>query len=126
MSTTTTKVAFIGLGNMGGPMAAHLVTAGYAVSGFDPSPDAQQAAEAAGLVMAASAAAAAEGADIVLTMLPSGQHVLDVYEGRRGDAPVLGAAAPGALLVDCSTIAVEDARAAADAARAAGYRAADA
>ncbi|MDR6176411.1 3-hydroxyisobutyrate dehydrogenase [Nocardioides zeae] len=124
-STDKPRVAFIGLGNMGGPMAANLVEAGYVVTGFDPSPAAASAATEAGVTPADSAAAAARDAQVVITMLPSGKHVLDVYQGTNGDG-VLAAAAPGALLVDCSTIAVDDARAAAGAARAAGHRAVDA
>ncbi|KQW45015.1 3-hydroxyisobutyrate dehydrogenase [Nocardioides sp. Root1257] len=125
-TTTPTKVAFIGLGNMGGPMAANLVKAGYAVAGFDPSPAAVDLAREHGIALAGSAADAAADADVVFTMLPTGSHVLDVYLGRRGNAPLLGAAPARALLVDCSTIAVQDAREAAQAALAAGYRAVDA
>jgi 3-hydroxyisobutyrate dehydrogenase len=120
------KIAFIGLGNMGGPMAANLVKAGYAVSGFDPSPHAKEHAKENGIAMAASPAEAASEAQVVFTMLPTGDHVLDVYLGRRGDAPVIGAAPAGAVLIDCSTIAVQDARAAGAAAVQAGYRAVDA
>jgi 3-hydroxyisobutyrate dehydrogenase len=123
---TKQKIAFIGLGNMGGPMAANLVKAGYAVTGYDPVPAAQDQARENGLSVAGSPAEASAGAEIVITMLPTGDHVLDVYLGRRGDEPVVGAAAPGALLVDCSTIAVQDARTAAEAATAAGYRGVDA
>jgi 3-hydroxyisobutyrate dehydrogenase len=127
MSTNpATKVAFIGLGNMGGPMAANLVKAGYLVSGFDPSPTAVDLAREHGIELASSAVEAATDAHVVFTMLPTGSHVLDVYLGRRGAQPVLGAASSGALFIDCSTIAVQDARDAAQAATDAGYRAADA
>ncbi|MFF1822883.1 3-hydroxyisobutyrate dehydrogenase [Kribbella sp. NPDC058245] len=118
-----TVVAFIGLGNMGGPMAANLVKAGYRVTGFDPVPAARAAAEEAGIEVAASAAAAVVEAQVVLTMLPSGRHVLDVYQGADG---LLAAAPAGTLFVDCSTIAVADARAAAELVVAAGHRALDA
>ncbi|MEU0312902.1 3-hydroxyisobutyrate dehydrogenase [Nocardioides sp. NPDC006273] len=122
----STRIAFIGLGNMGGPMAANLVKAGYTVSGYDPSPQAQEQATQNGIAVAASPAEAATDAEVVFTMLPAGDHVLDVYLGRRGTEPVIGTAPAGALLIDCSTIAVQDARAAATAAREAGYRAVDA
>ncbi|WP_202868665.1 3-hydroxyisobutyrate dehydrogenase [Kribbella antibiotica] len=118
-----TVVAFIGLGNMGGPMAANLVKAGHRVSGFDPVPAACAAAVEAGIEVAESAAAAVAEAEVVLTMLPSGKHVLDVYSGADG---LLAAAPAGALFVDCSTIAVADARAAAALVVAAGHRALDA
>lgn len=116
-------IAFIGLGNMGGPMAANLVKAGYRVTGFDPVPEARAAAVEAGIEVAESAAAAVVEAQVVLTMLPSGKHVLDVYQGADG---LLAAALPGTLFVDCSTIAVADARAAAELVVAAGHRALDA
>jgi 3-hydroxyisobutyrate dehydrogenase len=122
----TTKIAFIGLGNMGGPMAANLVKAGYVVTGFDPAAAAQDEACENGITVAGSPAEAVVDAEVVFTMLPSGSHVLDVYLGRRGDIAVLGAAPAGALLIDCSTIAVLDAREAAEAAVAAGYRGIDA
>ncbi|MEF9907274.1 3-hydroxyisobutyrate dehydrogenase [Streptomyces sp. P9-A2] len=120
------KIAFVGLGNMGGPMAANLVKAGYAVTGFDPSPAACEQAVEKGVVLAGSAAEAAAGAEAVITMLPTGDHVLDVYLGRRGDTPLLEAVPPDALLIDCSTIAVQDARTAASHAVEAGHRAIDA
>ncbi|TDD63312.1 3-hydroxyisobutyrate dehydrogenase [Kribbella antibiotica] len=108
---------------MGGPMAANLVKAGHRVSGFDPVPAACAAAVEAGIEVAESAAAAVAEAEVVLTMLPSGKHVLDVYSGADG---LLAAAPAGALFVDCSTIAVADARAAAALVVAAGHRALDA
>ncbi|WP_405059476.1 3-hydroxyisobutyrate dehydrogenase [Kribbella sp. NBC_01505] len=118
-----TVVAFIGLGNMGGPMAANLVKAGYRVTGFDPVPAARATASEAGIEVAESAAAAVAEAQVVLTMLPSGKHVLDVYQGEDG---LLAATPSGALFVDCSTIAVADARAAAELVVASGHRALDA
>lgn len=125
-SQTAERVAFIGLGNMGGPMAANLSKAGYAVRGFDPVPAAAERAASSGVEVFASAAEAATGADVVITMLPTGAHVLDVLEGRRGEAAVLGAAGDGTLFIDCSTIAVQESRAAADLVVAAGGRFVDA
>jgi len=101
----TTSIAFIGLGNMGGGMAANLVKKGYAVRAFDLSEDALARAEAAGASRAGSAAEAAAGADAVVTMLPAGKHVEAVYTSE-----VFGAAKPGALFLDCSTIDVTTAR----------------
>ncbi|MEV6771565.1 3-hydroxyisobutyrate dehydrogenase [Nocardia sp. NPDC051030] len=114
------KVAFLGLGHMGGPMAANLVKAGYEVLAFDPVPAAQDQARADGATVVDTAVWAAAEADIVLTMLPNGRIVLDVY----GD--ILAAAKPGTLFIDCSTIDVADAQAAAELAAAAGHRAVDA
>ncbi|MET8685258.1 3-hydroxyisobutyrate dehydrogenase [Streptomyces sp. NPDC004732] len=115
-------IAFIGLGNMGGPMAANLVAAGHRVVGHDLSADALAAAAARGVVPAASAVEAVPDADVVITMLPAGRHVLALYQ----DEGLLAAAAPGTLFVDCSTIDVADARAAHEAAAATGHRALDA
>jgi 3-hydroxyisobutyrate dehydrogenase len=114
------RIGFIGLGNMGGPMAANLVKAGHAVTGFDLAAASLDALEAAGGKRAASAADAARGADVVITMLPAGQHVRQVYCGQGGliDAAKRGGAAP--LLIDCSTIDVETARAVGEEAKAAG------
>jgi 3-hydroxyisobutyrate dehydrogenase len=98
-------VAFLGLGNMGGPMAANLVKAGHTVRGFDPVPAAQQAAKDNGVSVFDSGAAAVEQADVVITMLPNGALVKRCYD------EVLPAAAEGALFIDSSTIAVDDARA---------------
>ncbi|MFD9520363.1 3-hydroxyisobutyrate dehydrogenase [Streptomyces sp. NPDC059979] len=119
MSST---VAFVGLGHMGGPMAANLVKAGYRVLGFDLVPELLAAAAATGVEPAGSAASAAVDADVVITMLPAGRHVLALY---REDG-LLAAARPGTLFVDCSTIDVADARAAHEAAAAAGHRSLDA
>jgi 3-hydroxyisobutyrate dehydrogenase len=114
------RIAFIGLGNMGGPMAANLAKAGHTVTGFDLSPPALDAARAAGIAIAAQAADAVRDAEIVITMLPAGAHVLRVY----GD--LLPAAPRGAIFVDSSTIDVESARAAHKLAADAGMRAVDA
>ena len=99
------KIAFIGLGNMGGGMAANLVKAGYEVAAFDLSEAALAQAEAAGCTRATSTSAAVAGADAVVTMLPAGKHVDAVYSGE-----VFGAAAKDALFLDCSTIDVATAR----------------
>ncbi|MCX4986129.1 3-hydroxyisobutyrate dehydrogenase [Streptomyces sp. NBC_00572] len=118
----TTVIAFVGLGRMGGPMAVNLAAAGHRVLGFDLVPDALTTASARGVEAAESAVAAAAEADVVITMLPAGRHVLALYR----DEGLLAAAKPGTLFIDCSTIDVADARAAHDAAVAAGHRALDA
>ncbi|MFF3837615.1 3-hydroxyisobutyrate dehydrogenase [Streptomyces sp. NPDC001930] len=118
----TTVIAFVGLGHMGGPMAANLVAAGHRVLGFDLVPDALETATTAGVEAAESAVAAAAEADVIITMLPAGRHVLALYR----DQGLLAAAKPGTLFIDCSTIDVADARAAHEAAAAAGHRALDA
>ena len=116
-----THIAFIGLGNMGGGMAANQAKAGHEVLAFDLSAAALEKAVAAGCRAAGSAAAAVKGADAVITMLPAGQHVRAVYANE-----ILPSAKPGALLIDCSTIDVESARAVAAQATEAGFRFADA
>ncbi|MCP9620714.1 3-hydroxyisobutyrate dehydrogenase [Nocardia otitidiscaviarum] len=117
MSTT---VAFLGLGHMGGPMAANLVRAGYEVLAYDPVPAAQEQARTDGARVVDTAKQAAAEADCVITMLPNGRVVLDVYD------EVLPAAKPGTLFIDCSTIDVADAKTASERAVAAGHRALDA
>jgi 3-hydroxyisobutyrate dehydrogenase len=97
-------IAFLGLGNMGGPMAANLVTAGHTVRGFDPVAAAKASAQANGVNVFDTGAEAAGGADVVITMLPNGELVRSCY------AEVLPAAADGALFIDSSTISVDDAR----------------
>ena len=114
-------VAFIGLGNMGGGMAANLLKNGFAVRAFDLSQDALDKAVEAGAVACSGAAEAVAGADAVVTMLPAGKHVEAVYN----DA-VFGAARPGALFLDCSTIDVATARRVIDAATAKGFQMVDA
>jgi len=116
-------IGFIGLGNMGSGMCANLLKAGHTVRAFDLSDDALKAAEDKGAVRAASPADAAMGADAIVTMLPAGQHVMAVYFGEDG---VATKAAPGTLFIDCSTIAVEDARAAIAEAEAKGFAMVDA
>ncbi len=101
----TRTIAFIGLGNMGGGMAANLVRNSYDVRAFDLSEDALARAEAAGCTRVQSAADAVAGADAVVTMLPAGTHVETVYAGD-----LFSAASPGALFLDCSTIDVATAR----------------
>jgi 3-hydroxyisobutyrate dehydrogenase len=117
----TTRIAFIGLGNMGGPMAANLVSAGYDVAGFDFVAAALDHAREHGVSIASSGAAAVADADVVITMLPAGKHVLDAYRDE-----LLAAARPNTLFIDSSTIDVADARAARELAVAAGHRAIDA
>lgn len=122
-------VAFIGLGHMGAPMAANLVRAGVDVRGFDLSAEAVVHAREAGVPIAATAAEAVSGARVVITMLPVGRHVISAYSGSgdgSGDAGLLAMAAPGTLFVECSTIAVDDARQAHELAIAAGHRSIDA
>jgi 3-hydroxyisobutyrate dehydrogenase len=116
-------VGFIGLGNMGGPMAANLSKAGHEVRGFDVSPAAIEAAGKAGINCSASAVAVADGADAVITMLPSGQHVRDVYLGPAG---LIASARPGTLFIDSSTIDVDTARQVGAAAAEAGMEFVDA
>ena len=115
------RIAFIGLGNMGGGMAANLAKAGHEVRAFDLSEDALARAVEAGCTRAASAAEAVTGAEAVVTMLPDGKHVAGVY-----DADVFPNAAPGTLLLDCSTIDVATARANIEAATTKGLVAVDA
>jgi 3-hydroxyisobutyrate dehydrogenase len=100
-------IGFIGLGNMGGPMAANLIKAQHSVTGFDLVPAAMTALDAAGGKLAASAAEAVAAADIIVTMLPAGPQVRAVYLGPDG---IIAKAKRGALLMDCSTIDVETAR----------------
>jgi 3-hydroxyisobutyrate dehydrogenase len=102
------KIGFIGLGNMGGPMVANLIQAGHEVVAFDISEAAVARAAESGAQPAANAAAAAEGAEVVITMLPAGAHVRSVYLEKDKVFDVL---AEGALVIDSSTIDVETARA---------------
>ncbi len=111
-------IGFIGLGNMGGPMARNLLKAGHAVRAFDVATPLLDAAATAGATSVAAAAEAARGADAVITMLPAGRHVREVQLGADG---VIAAAAKGALLIDCSTIDVATAREVGAAATKAGH-----
>lgn len=117
------KLAFIGLGNMGGPMAVNLVRAGHQVTVFDLVAEAVEVAVAEGASAAGSAAEAVAGAEVVISMLPAGRHVHELYLGR---GEVMASVAAGTLLIDCSTIAAEEARAVAEAARERGLRFLDA
>jgi len=103
-------IAFIGLGNMGAPMAINLVKAGHSVTVFDLVESAIQALEAEGAQRAASAEAAAHGADAVISMLPAGAHVKGLYLGRDGDPGLFDTLEGKPLLIDSSTIAPDDAR----------------
>jgi 3-hydroxyisobutyrate dehydrogenase len=100
------NIAFIGLGNMGGPMAANLVKAGRKVIAFDLVEASRVQAKADGAGIADSAAGAVKGADVVITMLPAGKHVISVW------SDVVPSMTKGSLIIDCSTIDVESAKAA--------------
>ncbi len=99
-----TTIAFIDLGNMGNPMAANLVKAGHTVLGFDLVPENLDVAREHGITVMADASAAVKEADVVITMLPAGKHVLSVYDD------IAPKAKKDALLIDCSTIDVDSAR----------------
>jgi 3-hydroxyisobutyrate dehydrogenase len=116
-------IGFIGLGNMGLPMARNLLNAGHQVVGFDIVGSALEAAVAAGASRAASASEAAAGSEVVITMLPEGRHVREVYLGDDG---IIARAGPGSLLIDCSTIDVDSARVVNQAAAACGLEVLDA
>jgi 3-hydroxyisobutyrate dehydrogenase len=118
-----TKIAFIGLGNMGLPMAANLVRAGHDVAGFDLSAEAVLRAKELGVLPAESAASAARKAEVVITMLPMGKHLIEAYRGPGG---LLTAAKPGSLFIDCSTVDIDSAKAAHKAAGGAGMLSVDA
>ena len=97
-------VAFIGLGNMGGPMAANLVKSGHKVTAFDLVAASRDQAKSDGAAIAESAVSSVRGADVVVTMLPAGKHVLSVWD------EVVTSMGKGALIIDCSTIDVESAK----------------
>jgi 3-hydroxyisobutyrate dehydrogenase len=118
---TMTKIAFIGLGHMGGGMAPNLAKAGHEVRAFDLSEAALNAAVEKGCSRAASTEEAVQDADVVITMLPAAQHVLGVYRDQ-----VLGKAPSSALLIDCSTIDVASARSIEEEAAGQGYTMVDA
>jgi 3-hydroxyisobutyrate dehydrogenase len=107
------RIGFVGLGNMGLPMAQNLIKAGHQVEGVDVNPAAIAKLKDAGGAVVDMAAVAAARADVVITMLPAGQQVRDVYLGPNG---IVASANEGTLLIDCSTIDVETARAVASAA----------
>ncbi len=118
-----TRIAFIGLGNMGAGMCANLIAKGHEVTVFDLNQEAVDRLVAKGAKAAPSAGAAAEGVEAVVSMLPAGKHVLSVYFGEDGVAAHAGR---GTLFIDCSTIAVEDARNAIAKADSAGFAMVDA
>jgi 3-hydroxyisobutyrate dehydrogenase len=115
-------IAFIGIGNLGLPMSANLVKAGYRVQAYDIFPAAREAAVAAGAAACSSAIEAVRGANAVITMVPSGKEVVDVLIGDG----VIEAAEPGTLFMDCSTIDIETARRVKAAAAARGHEMVDA
>ncbi|MBV9248007.1 MAG: 3-hydroxyisobutyrate dehydrogenase, partial [Acetobacteraceae bacterium] len=117
-------VGFIGLGNMGAPMAANLVKAGHRVTGYDLNAEVMRLLENAGGKSASSAAEAARGAEFVITMLPAGEQVRQVWLHQGGLIEAVKDAGP--LLIDCSTIDVESARTVAEEARKAGLAMLDA
>lgn len=117
------NIAFIGLGNMGGPMAANLMAAGHSLTVFDLSEVAMQALAEKGARCASSALEAIEGAEVILSMLPAGKHVAGLYLGESG---LIAKAAKGTLILDCSTIDAETARQVGAAAEAAGLAMLDA
>lgn len=117
------KVAFIGLGNMGHPMCTHLARNGFSVSGYDISPEALSRLKQIGGTPCTSIAEAVRDADYVISMVPTGRHVREVYEGSEG---VLKHARPGAMLIDCSTVDIESAKAVNAAAVAANFEMVDA
>ena len=118
-----TRVGFIGLGNMGLPMAKNLRAAGFNVAGYDVAKAAVRAWGRLGGAMAGGIAEAVQGAEIVITMLPDSEPVCAAYESEQG---ILAAAPRGSLLIDCSTIDVETSRALAEKARAKGLDMVDA
>ena len=117
------NVGFIGLGNMGGPMAINLIKAGFSVSVFDLMPTSVERLTAAGAQAAATAADAVQNVDVVISMLPASKHVESLYLGEAG---LLSKIAPGTLIIDSSTIAPESTRKVADAANARGLSMIDA
>lgn len=117
------KVAFLGLGNMGLPMALNLIKAGHEVQGFDLAQAQLDAFKAAGGVPAGSAAEAAIGADVIISMLPASRHVESLYLGESG---LLAKSNPDTLLIDCSTISPKVSQAVAAAAKTKGFAMIDA
>ncbi|MDQ0649640.1 3-hydroxyisobutyrate dehydrogenase [Microbacterium natoriense] len=115
------RVAFLGLGHMGLPMAKNLIAAGHEVRGFDLMDAAVEAAKAAGVPVTEFGIDAVSGAEVVITMFPAGRHVISAYQDG-----LLAAAEPGTLFIESSTIAVDEARTAHELAVAAGHRNIDA
>ena len=114
------QIAFIGLGNMGGPMALNLLKAGHEIQAFDLSKPACDKLAADGVAIAASATAAAQGAEAIITMLPASQHVEALFLGSNGQPGLLAHIAKGALVIDSSTIAAATSQKVAQAAQAQG------
>ncbi len=115
-NTGKPNIAFIGLGNMGAPMAENLLKAGYMLSVYDLSEEATQRLQQAGASVAASPKDAASNAQVVISMLPAGKHVHSVYLGDNGAEGLLAELPKGTLVIDSSTIAAADARLVAEAA----------
>lgn len=109
-SNVKPSIAFIGLGNMGAPMAENLLKAGYTLSVYDLSQDATQRLQQAGASVADSPKSAASNAQVVISMLPAGKHVHSVYLGEGGTNGLLTELPKGTLVIDSSTIAAADAR----------------
>ena len=120
------KIAFIGLGNMGGPMALNLLKAGHTLSAFDLSADACQKFAGEGLPIAKSAADSVADAEVVISMLPASAHVEGLFLGGAGKPGLLESIQPGALVIDSSTIAAATSRKVAEAAAAKGIAMIDA
>jgi len=118
------RIGFVGLGNMGAPMAANLVKAGHHVAGYDINAQSVQALASVGGHAVSSATEAARGADVVITMLPAGEHVREVWLNQGGLIEAVAGTAP--LLIDCSTIDVDSARTVTEAAGRAGLEMLDA
>lgn len=125
-----TRMGFIGLGNMGGPMAANLAKAGHAVQVFDLVPEHLDRAVKDGCIAAGDAREAVSGCEVVISMLPAGEHVRGLWlgesAGERGGQDLLAALPAGALVIDCSTIDVASARRVGEAATSRGIRFIDA
>lgn len=120
------KIAFIGLGNMGGPMAMNLLKAGHTLSAFDLSADACKKFGADGLPIAKSAAETVADAEVVISMLPASAHVEGLFLGSDGKSGLLESIKPGTLVIDSSTIAAATSRKVAEAAAAKGIAMIDA
>ena len=120
------KIAFIGLGNMGGPMAMNLLRAGHSLSAFDLSKEACAKLAVDGLPIAISAEATLDGAEVVISMLPASAHVDGLYLGGNGQSGILEKMAAGTLVIDSSTIAAATSRKVAEAAAARGIAVIDA
>ncbi|MFQ2091891.1 3-hydroxyisobutyrate dehydrogenase [Aeromonas taiwanensis] len=125
-----TRIGFIGLGNMGGPMAANLVRAGHRVQVFDLVPESLSRAIAAGCIATTDAREAVSDCDLVISMLPAGEHVRSLWlgegSGEQGGQDLLAALPAGTLVIDCSTIDVASARRVGEAAKSRGIRFIDA